>query len=153
MNRQDLKIAIVKSEFNEDIIQRMLEGAKKAALKASLNFDQIDIFTVPGAFELPLIAKKLAKTNQYQAIVCLGAVLQGETAHFDFVSMGVTMGITQASLETEVPILFGILTCSRDQAYIRSEGDRNKGYHTFKAALKMIDTCSEIELVSENLLH
>lgn len=153
MNKQDIRIAIVKSEFNAEIVQGMLEGAKKAALEEGFNFDQIDIFSVPGAFELPLIAKKLAKTNQYQAIVCLGAVIEGETAHFDFVSMGVTMGITQASLETELPILFGVLTCNLEQAYVRSEGDINKGYHTFKAAMSMIDTCNEIEQMSENLLH
>lgn len=145
MNRQNLKIAIVKSEFNQQIIEKMEAGAKEAACEEKISLDQIETYTVPGAFELPLIAKKLAKTQAYDAVICLGAVLKGETAHFDYVSMGVTMGIIQASLDTEVPILFGILTCDFKQALVRSQGDRNKGYHTFKAAISMIDTCVEIK--------
>lgn len=153
MRKEDLKIACIVSKFNEDITKKMLEGAKRAAFEEGISEDQIDVFWVPGAFELPQVASKLAKTNRYSAIVPLGAVLEGETKHFDYVCLGVTTGLTQVSLEASCPVLFGILTANRIQAQVRTSGDRNKGYHTFKAALEMIETNLMLESKVENILH
>lgn len=153
MTKKELKIACIVAKFNVDITGKLLEGAKKAAKEEGISEEQIDIFWVPGAFELPQVASKLSKINRYNAIISLGAVLEGETKHFDYVCMGVTTGLTQVSLEASCPILFGVLTANRLQAEVRSRGDRNKGYHTFKAALDMIETNLMLESMSENLLH
>ncbi len=144
MKREDIRLAIVVSRFNTDITTSMLQGAQQAAMEHGLSMDQLETFWVPGAFELSLAGKMLAKTRRYQAVICLGAVLKGETAHFEYVSMAAANGITHATLETEVPILFGVLTCNRAQAEARSRGERNKGTHSLKAALEMIDLIEKI---------
>ncbi len=153
MSYKEFKIAIVVSHFNTDITENLLKGAQECALKEGLEKDQVQIYWVPGAFELPFTAKKLAKSLQYDAVVCLGAVLKGETEHFDYVSSAAAHGVVQASIETDRPILFGVLTCDRSQALVRSKGERNKGFHTFKAALDMINVCNAIECNMQNLLH
>ncbi|MCH9633204.1 MAG: 6,7-dimethyl-8-ribityllumazine synthase [Chlamydiae bacterium] len=153
MSYKDVRIAIVISHFNTDITESLLKGAQECASKEGLEKDQLQIYWVPGAFELPIIAKKLAQSLQYDAVVCLGAVLKGETEHFDYVSSAAAHGIVQASLETNLPILFGVLTCDRSQALVRSKGERNKGFHTFKAALDMVGVCNSIESKTQNLLH
>ncbi len=153
MRDHEIRIAIVVSRFNTDITGGLLEGAKECAGKEGIEVDQIEIYWVPGAFELASAAKKLAQTSSYDAIVCLGAVLKGETEHFDYVSSASAHGIIQASLDTGVPILFGVLTCDRSQALVRSKGERNKGFHTFKAGLDMINLFSEIGQKKQNLLH
>ena len=145
MSYNEVKIAVVVSRFNTDITESLLEGAQECALKEGLEKDQVKVYRVPGAFELSMVAKKLAKSSMYDAVVCLGAVLKGETVHFDYVSSAAAHGIAQVSIETELPILFGVLTCDRSQALVRSSGERNKGFHTFKAALDMINTCKAIE--------
>lgn len=153
MEPKKIKIAVVISRFNEEITQAMLEGAYLCADQQGLKSDQMEVVWVPGAFELPLIAKKMAQTKYYDAVVCLGAVLQGETKHFDYVSTAVTHGLTQVALEQKLPILFGILTCDYSQAIFRTQGENNKGYHTFKAALEMIDVCEQISQKEQNFLQ
>lgn len=147
------RIGIVVSRFNEDITRALLDGALKAAAESGISKEEIDIYWVPGAFELPLVAKKMALTKQVDAVVCLGAVLQGETKHFDYVCQGVSMGVTQVTLETEKPVLFGVLTCDRKQAIARTQPDRNKGYDVMLGALEMIDVCSKVDAKTEKLLQ
>ncbi len=139
------KIAIVVAKFNPEITENLLKGALDAAAESNIAKEQIEIFWVPGAFEVSLIAKKLAKTNLYAAVVCLAAVIKKETMHFEYVCTAVTQGITQVTLETEIPILFGILTCLYDQAVVRSQGKANIGYHYMHSALEMIKLCDQID--------
>lgn len=153
MSLENLRIAVVASRFNTDITQSLLDGALRCSEEKGLEKDQVETFWVPGAFELPSAAKKLALTGRYDAIVCLGVVLKGETYHFEYVSSACATGICQAALDTNIPILFGVLTAYRMHAEVRAKGERNKGFHTFKAALEMIELYSTIDPKAENILH
>jgi len=133
------KFAIVVSRFNEDVTLGLLDGAKKTLSEKGYDNHHVDVIFAPGAFETPLIAKKLARTGRYLGVICLGAVIKGDTAHFEFISLGAATGIMQEMLETEVPIAFGVLTTYTDeQAVVRSRTDaHNKGR---EAALACIET-------------
>lgn len=134
------------SRFNEKITMALKEGATQAFLDHGGSLNQIDHFEVPGAFELPILAKKLAKTKQYDAILCLGAIIRGETAHFDMVANSCLMGLTQVSIETEVPILNGVITANTEaQAKERSSKELNLGYEYMKSTLEMIETCQAVD--------
>jgi 6,7-dimethyl-8-ribityllumazine synthase len=124
-----MKFAIVVSEFNPEVTGGLLRGAKKFLASKKVRVSARDIYYAPGAFETPLFAKKLARTGKYDGVICLGCVIKGDTAHFEFISLGATVGIMQAMLETEVPISFGIITTySEEQAEERSRADEhNKG--------------------------
>jgi 6,7-dimethyl-8-ribityllumazine synthase len=135
--------AIVVSEFNPEVT----EGLKKGAIEVfTENSAEYEIFQAPGAFELPLIAQALAKTRKYSGVVCLGCVIKGDTAHFEFISLGAAIGIQQASLATGTPISFGILTTYTDeQAQIRSRpGAENKGREAASACLKTAQLLSSL---------
>ncbi len=121
--------AIIVSRFNEEITTGLLNGSLEYLTEKGIEISKDDITYAPGAFEIPLIAKTLAKSRKYSGIICLGAVIKGDTAHFEFISLGATIGIQNASLETGVPISFGILTTYNDeQAEKRSKkGSENKG--------------------------
>ena len=127
-----MKFAIVVSRFNPEVTEGLLVGAKSYLHEQGVD-KNVDIFPAPGAFETPLIAQKLARTGRYAGVICLGAVIKGETAHFEFISLGASMGIMQAMLATETPISFGIITTYNDeQAEARSrtsgaEAAHNKG--------------------------
>jgi 6,7-dimethyl-8-ribityllumazine synthase len=124
-----MRFAIIVSRFNSGVTNGLLKGAKSFLEEKTIVVDPCDVFYAPGAFELPLIAQTLVRTGRYSGVVCLGCVIKGDTAHFEFISLGATIGIMQASLATETPISFGILTTYTDeQAEIRSkEGSENKG--------------------------
>ena len=124
-----MRFAIIVSRFNSDVTNGLLEGAKSFLKEKTIVTDPCDVFYAPGAFELPLIAQTLVRTGRYDGVICLGCVIKGDTAHFEFISLGATLGIMQASLATETPISFGILTTYTDeQAEIRSkDGPENKG--------------------------
>lgn len=134
-----MRFAIVVSRFNREITDGLLSGAEELFIEKKIN--DVDVFHTPGAFEIPLLAQKLAKTKKYQGIICLGAIIKGDTAHFEFVSLGATIGVMQAMLATEVPISFGILTTySDDQAEARSRSDsKNKGREAAEACLEMVE--------------
>ena len=134
-----MRVAILVSKFNEEITGGLLWGAREVLKEKNITFDEKDLFWVPGAFEIPLIAKKLALSGRYQAIVALGCVIKGDTAHFEFISLGTSIGIQQVSLETGIPVSFGILTTYTDeQAQARSKKDaHNKGR---EAALAVIES-------------
>jgi 6,7-dimethyl-8-ribityllumazine synthase len=137
----DARFALVVSRFNEAITSRLLEGARAALLEAGAAADRIAVYMVPGAFELPQAARCAAETGQYEAIVCLGCVIRGETPHFEYISAAVAHGLMEASGETGVPMAFGVLTTdSWEQAEARAGGGRdNKGFEAAAAALEMAE--------------
>ncbi len=140
------RIAIVASRFNEDIAQRLLNGCLEELSHLGLKKKEIAVFWVPGSFEIPLIALKLAGKKNVDAVICLGAVIRGETAHFDYVAQGAAQGIAQASLLTGKPVILGVLTTDTvDQAYKRSQKRGvNKGREAAITAVEMIDLLKQI---------
>jgi 6,7-dimethyl-8-ribityllumazine synthase len=139
LNAAGLHFGIVVSEFNNFITDRLLAGALEAFESAGARTEQLEIIRVPGAFELPIAAKKLASTGRCDSIVCIGCVLRGETSHYDYVCSETARGIQLAQLDTGVPIGFCVLTCdNREQALARA-GDQNdnKGYETAVGAIQM----------------
>lgn len=141
MQIENIQIAIVVSLFNSEITNPLLQGATDRLLNAGLALSQITIIKVPGAIEIPLIAKQLAKKNCYAAIICLGAVIRGETDHYDYVCNQVSQGCQQVMLQHDVPIIFGILTTNTlDQALDRIGGKMgHKGIESAEAALHMAE--------------
>jgi 6,7-dimethyl-8-ribityllumazine synthase len=135
------KFAIVAARFNAEIVDTLLTGAIKALKKNGVAEESIDVVHVPGALELPLAAQRLGQTKKYVAVICLGAVIQGDTDHYDYVCTGAVNGITQAGLATGVPTIFGVLTCQKTkQARQRAGGkEGNKGYDAALAAIEMVN--------------
>lgn len=133
------RFGIVVARFNESITAALLEGARSGLTRHGVAEDAIDVVWVPGSFEIPLVAARLAQQGGYAAIICLGAVIRGETAHFDHVSAGATHGIARAALDSGVPVIFGVLTTDTvDQAVARAGGKQgNKGYEAAETALEM----------------
>lgn len=138
---QGQKIAIVAGRFNEIITNKLLGGAVDAFKRHGGNEDDITLAWVPGAFEIPLIAKKMAESGKYDAVICLGAVIRGATAHFDMVAGEATKGIAQAGLQTGVPIIFGVLTTDNIEQAVERAGSKagNKGFEAVTTAIEMID--------------
>ena len=138
---KDLRIGIVASRFNEFITGKLISGAEDALLRHGVAEDAIHLAWVPGAFEIPLAAKKLAQSGKYDAVICLGAVIRGSTSHYDFVCSEVSKGIASVSLETGVPVLFGVLTTENIEQAIERAGTKagNKGFDCAMAAIEMAD--------------
>ncbi len=136
---QDEKFCIVISRFNEFIGSKLLSGAVDELKRHGVTDDNIDVVWVPGAFEIPLIAKKTAKTGNYSAIIALGAVIKGSTGHYDYVCAEVSKGIASVSLETGVPVIFGVLTTDNIEQAIERAGTKagNKGSEAAKSAIEM----------------
>lgn len=141
-----LKVAIVASRFNELVTSRLIEGAKDTLLRHDVSHNSIDVYWVPGAFELPLIAKEIALTGKYDAIIALGAVIRGDTPHFDYVSAEMSKGLASVGLEHRVPVMFGVLTCDTlDQALIRAGSKAgNKGSDCALGAIEMANLLRNI---------
>ena len=141
-----LKIAIVASRFNELVTSRLIEGAKDTLMRHDVSHNSIDIYWVPGAFELPLIAKEIALSGKYDAIIALGAVIRGDTPHFDYVSAEMSKGLASVGLEHRVPVMFGVLTCDTlDQALIRAGSKAgNKGSDCALGAIEMANLLRNI---------
>lgn len=133
------KFCIILSRFNDFIGSKLLEGAIDELKRHGVSDDNIDIVRVPGAFEIPIAAQKFAKTGAYNAIITLGAVIRGATAHFDYVSAEVSKGIAQVSLQTGVPVIFGVLTTDNIEQAIERAGTKagNKGSDAAKSAIEM----------------
>ena len=144
-----MRFALVVSRFNEEITAGLKKGAIGYLSEKNVTLREGDIFPAPGAFEAPLIAKKLAGTGHYAGVICLGCVIKGDTAHFEFISLGATTGLMQAMLETETPIAFGILTTyTEEQARARSKEDtHNKGR---EAAAACYETAMTLRNISES---
>lgn len=142
-----LKFALVVSRFNHFITDRLLEGALDALRRHGADEDGISVFRVPGAFEMPLVAKKVAASGEYDAVICLGCVVRGSTPHFDFVAAEASKGIALASLETGVPIAFGVLTTDNLEQAIERAGTKsgNKGWHAALSAIEMANLLREMQ--------
>jgi 6,7-dimethyl-8-ribityllumazine synthase len=140
------RFAIVASKFNHEIVERLVTGAQEALRKHGVAEDAVDLVWVPGAFELPLIAQKLAGSNKFAAVICLGAVIRGDTDHYDYVCRAATDGILQAGLTTGVPVLFGVLTCDTDEQALDRAGGKagNKGFDVAVAALEMVSLLEQL---------
>jgi 6,7-dimethyl-8-ribityllumazine synthase len=136
-----MKFGIVASRFNDFICGRLIEGAIDALTRAGADEKDIQIYKVPGAFELPVIAKKLAKSSRFDAVICLGAVIRGATPHFEYISAEVTKGIANVGLEAEIPISFGVLTTDTIEQAIERAGTKagNKGWDAAMSAIEMVD--------------
>lgn len=134
-----LSIVIVVSRFNDLITRQLLAGAQDGLRRHGVEAERVDVAWVPGSFEIPLAARKLAESGRYQAVVCLGAVIRGETPHFEYVAGQVSSGIARAGLETGVPVIFGIITAdSLEEALDRAGGKMgNKGYDAAVSAIEM----------------
>ncbi len=143
---QNQKYAIIVGRFNEFIGSKLLGGAIDTFVRHGVSEEDIEIVWVPGAFEMPLIAKKLAKSGKYDGVICLGAVIRGATAHFDYVSGEVTKGIASVSLETEVPVIFGVLTTDTIEQAIERAGTKagNKGSEAAATAIEMANLLAEL---------
>jgi len=139
LQARGLKIGIVIARFNEFISQKLLGGAMDALLRHGANEDDIDIAWVPGAFEIPLVAKKMAKSGKYDAVLCLGCVIRGATPHFEYVAAEASKGIAQVALKNEIPISFGVLTTDTIEQAIERAGTKagNKGWDAAVAAIEM----------------
>ena len=133
------KFAVVVSRFNDFITERLVGGALDALIRCGAKDDDIDVVKVPGAFEIPLIAKKMAQKKKYDAVICLGAVIRGATPHFDYVSAEVSKGIAVVSIESEIPVIFGIITTDTLEQAIERAGAKsgNKGFSAAMAAVEM----------------
>jgi len=139
LNAAGKKFAIVVSRFNDFITEKLLDGALDALVRSGAKDNDIQIVKVPGSFEIPLVAKKMAKKKGLNAIICLGAVIRGATPHFDYISAEVSKGIAQVSLESEVPIIFGVITTDTLEQAIERAGAKagNKGWNAAMAAVEM----------------
>jgi 6,7-dimethyl-8-ribityllumazine synthase len=139
LNAEGKKFAIVVSRFNDFITEKLLSGALDALVRSGAKDNDIQIVKVPGSFEIPLVAKKMAKKKGLSAIICLGAVIRGATPHFDYISAEVSKGIAQVSLESEVPIIFGVITTDTLEQAIERAGAKagNKGWSAAMAAVEM----------------
>ncbi len=138
-----IRVALVVSRFNSFISDRLLEGALDALLRHGAEEKDLTIVKVPGAFEIPLVARKLAVSSRYDAIVCLGAVIRGSTPHFDYVSAEVSKGIAAVGLETGVPVIFGVLTTDTIEQAVERAGSKagNKGAEAAISAIEMVNLC------------
>ncbi len=143
---EGLKVGIVVGRFNSFISQKLLDGALDALYRHGVKPENITVAWVPGSFEIPLIAKKMARSGQFDAIICLGVIIRGATPHFDFIASEASKGIAQVMLESEVPIAFGVLTTDTVEQAIERAGTKagNKGFDAALTALEMADLVKKI---------
>ena len=139
LNAEGKKFALIVSRFNDFITDKLLSGALDALIRNGAADQDIEVVRVPGAFEIPLVAKKMAKTNRFHAVIGLGAVIRGSTPHFDYVSAEVSKGIATVSMESEVPVIFGVITTDTIEQAIERAGTKagNKGWSAAMAAVEM----------------
>ena len=139
LQAKGLRFGIVVSRFNDFITSRLLEGAEDALVRHGAKGEEIDVVKVPGAFEIPIAAKKLAQTGKYDAIICLGTVIRGATPHFDYVASEVSKGVASVSLEHSIPVAFGVLTTDTIEQAVERAGTKsgNKGWDSAVTAIEM----------------
>lgn len=144
---QGTKIGIVASRFNEFIVSKLIGGAQDALIRHGVADNDITLAWVPGAFEIPLTAQKMAETGHYDAVICLGAVIRGATSHYDYVCAEVSKGIAAVGLKTEIPVIFGIVTTYNIEQAIERAGTKagNKGYDAACTAIEMVNLIQEMQ--------
>ena len=142
-----MKIGIVAARFNEFIVSKLIEGARDALLRHDVKEENIDLCWVPGSFEIPVAAKHMAESKKYDAIIALGAVIRGATSHYDYVCAEVSKGIAQVSLNTGLPVMFGILTTDTIQQAVERAGTKagNKGYDCAMGAIEMVNLIKKMK--------
>lgn len=142
-----IKVGIVATRFNEFITSKLLSGALDGLKRHEVQEEDIDVAWVPGAFEIPLIASKMSKSKKYDAIICLGAVIRGTTTHYDYVCSEVSKGIAHVSLNSDIPVMFGVLTTENIEQAIERAGTKagNKGFDCAVGAIEMVNLIREIE--------
>ena len=145
LNSKGLKIAIAQARFNQKITHALVKGAVKALKKSSIDDKDIEIFQVPGSFEVPLICQKLAESKKFDGIITIGAIIKGETAHFDYISQAATSGIMKVMLNQDMPITFGIIT-TYDLAQAKKRARNNKNNKGYEAAMALVEMISSTQL-------
>jgi len=142
-----IRVGIIVARFNEFIGSKLLSGAIDCLTRHSVEADDIEVAWVPGSFEIPLAAQKMAQSQKYDAIICLGAVIRGATAHFDYVAAEVSKGVASVSLDTGIPVIFGVLTTDTIEQAIERAGTKagNKGWDAALAAIEMVDLFKNFE--------
>ena len=143
---EGIKIGIVAARFNEFIVSKLVGGAQDACVRHGVKDEDIDLAWVPGAFEIPIVAKKMAASGKYDAVLCLGAVIKGSTSHYDYVCNEVSKGIASVSLESEIPVMFGVVTTENIEQAIERAGTKagNKGYDCALGAIEMVNLVRQI---------
>lgn len=151
-NGDQRRFAVVASRFNQQIVERLVDGALDALVRHGASAEDVDVVWVPGAWELPIAARRLLATERYNALIAVGAVIRGETPHFDYVAGEASRGLSMASVEFDTPIGFGLLTCDNDaQAEARAGGKHgNKGWDAALAALEMADLFDRLDAADES---
>ncbi len=141
-----IKVGIVAARFNEFIVSKLISGAEDALVRHGVDTDDIELAWVPGAFEIPVVAQKMAQSGKYDAVLCLGAVIKGSTSHYDYVCAEVSKGIAAVGLNTGVPTLFGVLTTDNIEQAIERAGTKagNKGYDAACSAIEMVNLMKNI---------
>lgn len=144
---ENIKVGIVVSRFNEFITSKLLSGAEDGLVRHNVNPDEIEVAWVPGAFEIPLIASKMAKSGKYDAVIALGAVIRGSTTHYDYVCSEVSKGIANVCLNSDIPVMFGVITTENIEQAIERAGTKagNKGYDCALGAIEMVNLIKGIE--------
>ena len=144
---REIKVGIVAARFNEFIVSKLVAGARDGLLRHDVKDEDIDLAWVPGAFEIPLIASKMAKSGKYDAVICLGAVIRGATSHYDYVCSEVSKGIASVSLTSDIPVMFGVLTTDNIEQAIERAGTKagNKGYDCALGAIEMVNLMRQLE--------
>ena len=146
VSENGIKVGIVAARFNEFITSKLVGGALDGLKRENVKDEDIDVAWVPGAFEIPLIASKMAKSRKYDAIICVGAVIRGSTSHYDYVFSEVSKGIAQVSLANDLPVMFGVLTTDTIEQAIERAGTKagNKGFECAQGAIEMVNLIREI---------
>ena len=144
---REIKVGIVAARFNEFIVSKLVAGARDGLLRHDVKDEDIDLAWVPGAFEIPLIASKMAKSGKYDAVICLGAVIRGATSHYDYVCSEVSKGIASVSLTSDIQVMFGVLTTDNIEQAIERAGTKagNKGYDCALGAIEMVNLVRQLE--------
>ncbi|CAB1262783.1 6,7-dimethyl-8-ribityllumazine synthase [Clostridium sp. MT-14] len=144
---EKIHVGIVASRFNEFIVDKLLSGAVDGLVRHGVSDENITAAWVPGAFEIPLIADRMAQSGKYDAVICLGAVIRGSTSHYDYVCNEVSKGIARVTLETKIPVIFGVLTTENIEQAIERAGSKagNKGYDSALSAIEMVNLISQIK--------
>ena len=144
---KEIRVGIVAARFNEFITNKLLGGAVDALVRHDVKDEDISVAWVPGAFEIPLVASKMAKSGKFDAVICLGAVIRGSTSHYDYVCNEVSKGVAAVSLETGIPVMFGVLTTENIEQAIERAGTKagNKGFDCAVGAIEMVNLIREIE--------
>ena len=144
---ENIKVGIVVARFNEFITSKLLGGAIDGLQRENVNPDDIDVAWVPGAFEIPLIAKKMADSGKYDAVICLGAVIRGATSHYDYVCSEVSKGVAHVSLNAGIPVMFGVLTTDTIEQAVERAGTKagNKGFECAQGAIEMVNLMREMQ--------